>query len=55
MLAFIADIIAFTPIDDAIIISLLGRDTTMPIWVLILLAILFGWLVLPKVVSYVKA
>jgi ABC-type microcin C transport system permease subunit YejE len=51
--SFIA-LLATTPIDEAIIVSILGKDTQMPVWLLILIAALFGWLVLPKIVAYVN-
>ena len=44
-----------TPVDEVIEVAIFERIIKMPVWVLILLAILFGWLVLPKVVAYVKA
>lgn len=50
------EIVAFlvaTPVDEIIAIRLADKAMDMPVWVLILLAILFGWIVLPKVVAYV--
>lgn len=55
MLATIATFFALTPTDELITVAILGKETKMPVWVLILLAVLFGWLVMPKIVSYVKA
>lgn len=53
MFAGLLAFLAATPIDDMVVASILGKDIAMPTWVLILLAALFGWLVMPKIVAYV--
>lgn len=52
MRAVIAFLLA-TPIDEAILLSLFRKDIPMPVWLIVLLAILFGWQVMPKVLAYV--
>lgn len=50
-MALIAFLLA-TPIDEIVLLSLFGKDIPMPIWLLILLAILFGWQVMPRILAY---